>query len=388
MHTIATLNKISASGLERFPDDYIITDDINLAEGILVRSHDMIEMKFSENLLAIARAGAGVNNIPIERCAEEGIVVFNTPGANANAVKELVLSGIFLAARNLPAALDWTKSLKSNVASEVENGKAQFAGNEIRGKTLGIIGLGYIGVGVANTTEKLGMNVIGYDPFISVKAAHELSRKIPLVNALEEMLPKCDYISIHVPAMESTKHMIGEKQFSMMKKDVCFLNFSRDTLVDDDALLAAIDSGIVKKYITDFPNDKLLGKEGIVCLPHLGASTEEAEELCAMMAADQLIEYLENGNIVNSVNYPNCNMGPLEHSAAACRVCILNRNMAGMLTKITGIFANMNVNISDMVNKSKGDYSYTVLDVDSDVDHEELKKQLQFNGIIAVRILQ
>jgi len=388
MHTIATLNKISASGLERFPDDYIITDDISSAEGILVRSHDMLEMNFSENLLAIARAGAGVNNIPIARCAEEGIVVFNTPGANANAVKELVLSGILLAARNLPDALEWTKTLESDVASKVEKGKAQFAGNEIRGKTLGIIGLGYIGVGVANTTEKLGMNVIGYDPFISVKAAHELSRKIPLVNALEEMLPKCDYISIHVPAMESTKHMIGEKQFSMMKKGVCFLNFSRDTLVDDDALLNAIGSGIVQKYITDFPNDKLLGKEGVVCLPHLGASTEEAEELCAIMAADQMIEYLENGNIANSVNYPTCNMGPLEHSAAACRVCILNRNMAGMLTKITGIFANLNVNISDMVNKSKGDYSYTVLDVDSDVDHDEIKKQLQFDGIIAVRILQ
>jgi D-3-phosphoglycerate dehydrogenase len=388
MHTIATLNKISASGLERFPDDYIISDNVNLAEGILVRSHAMLEMNFSENLLAIARAGAGVNNIPIKRCAEEGIVVFNTPGANANAVKELVLSGIFLAARNLPDALEWTKSLKSNIASQVEKGKSQFAGNEIRGKTLGIIGLGYIGVGVANTTEKLGMDVIGYDPFISVKAAHELSRKIPLVSALEDMLPKCDYISIHVPAMESTKSMIGEKQFAMMKKDTCFLNFSRDTLVNDDALLAAIDSGIIKKYITDFPNEKLLGNDGIVCLPHLGASTEEAEELCAIMAADQLIEYLENGNIINSVNYPNCSMGPLEHSAAACRICILNKNIAGMLTKITGIFADMNINISDMVNKSKGDYSYTVLDIDSDVEHDELKKQLQFEGIIAVRILK
>lgn len=387
MHTIATLNKIAAVGLERFPDDYVISDNVNLAEGILVRSHDMLDMNFSENLLAIARAGAGVNNIPVARCADEGIVVFNTPGANANAVKELVLSGIFLAARNLPAALEWTKTLKNNVASEVEKGKAQFAGNEIRGKTLGIIGLGYIGVGVANTTEKLGMNVIGYDPFISVKAAHELSRKIPLVNALDEMLPKCDYISIHVPALESTKHMIGEKQFAMMKKETCFLNFSRDSLVDDDALLAAINSGIIKKYITDFPNDKLIGNNGIVCLPHLGASTDEAEELCAIMAADQLIEYLENGNIINSVNYPNCNMGPLEHSAAARRICILNRNIAGMLTRITGIFANMNVNISDMVNKSKGDYSYTVLDIDTDVNHDELRKQLQFDGIIAVRIL-
>lgn len=388
MHKISALNKISESGLSKFPEDYIITNDIESAEGILVRSHDMRDMEFSKNLLAIARAGVGVNNIPIDRCAQEGIVVFNTPGANANAVKELVLSGILLAARNLPAALEWTKSLTKNIASEVEKGKGQFAGNEIKGKTLGIIGLGYIGVSVANTMEKLGMNVIGYDPFISVKAAHELSRKIPLVSDLGGLLPNCDYISIHVPAMESTKNMISEKEFAKMKPGVCLLNFARDLLVNDADLLAAIDAGIVKKYITDFPNDTLHCKDGVVCLPHLGASTEEAEEHCAVMAAEQLIDYLENGNIANSVNYPKCNMGPLAQSAAAARVCILNKNMAGMLTRITGIFANMNVNISDMVNKSKGDFSYTVLDVDTAIDCDQLRKELEFEGIIAVRILK
>ena len=388
MYNIHVLNKIAESGLKKFPEDYKFTDDIDQADGILVRSHEMKDMFFSKNLLAIARAGAGVNNIPIDRCAKEGIVVFNTPGANANAVKELVLSGMLLAARNLPDALEWTKTLTSNVAQDVEKGKGQFAGSEIKGKTLGVIGLGYIGVSVANTAEKLGMDVIGYDPFINVKAAHELSRKIPLVNELSEILPKCDYISIHVPAMESTKNMINAKQFAQMKKGVFFLNFSRDNLVNDADLLDAIQSGIVKKYITDFPNDALQGKEGVVSIPHLGASTEEAEEQCAIMAAEELIDYLENGNITNSVNYPKCNMGPFDHSNAANRICILNMNVSGMITKITGIIANMNINISDMINKSKGDFAYTVLDVDTKVDCDQLKKELAFDGIISVRVLK
>jgi len=386
MHKIATLNQISDKGLERFTDDYTFSGDIDSAEGIIVRSHDMLDMKFSKNLLAIARAGAGVNNIPVERCSEEGIVVFNTPGANANAVKELVISGMLLAARNLPNALDWTRSLTKNVAEEVEKGKKQFAGNEIKGKTLGIIGLGYIGVMVANAAERLGMHVIGHDPAINWKAAHALSRKIPLVSDLEELLPQCDYISIHVPAMESTKDMINEKRLSKMKKGVCFLNFSRDNLVNEKDLLAAIESGIVRKYITDFPNDYLIGKKGVLCLPHLGASTEEAEELCAIMAADQMVDFLENGNIKNSVNYPTISLGHFDSTGAECRICILNKNIPSMLQKITSALAD--VNISDMVNKSKGDFACTMIDIDSRVDCEELKNQLTFEGIVSVRIIK
>jgi len=386
MHTITTLNKIAETGLNRFSDGYIFTDDLDSAEGILVRSHDMQNMTFSKNLHAIARAGAGVNNIPVERCSEEGIVVFNTPGANANAVKELVLSGMFLAARNLIGAVEWTRTLTSDVAAEVEKGKSQFAGSEIRGKTLGIIGLGYIGVLVANAAEKLGMKVVGYDPSINWKAAHELSRKIPVMSDLGEMLPKCDYISIHVPALASTKGMIDRKRFSQMKPGVCFLNFSRDNLVNEEDLLEAINAGIVNKYITDFPNDNLLGKAGVICLPHLGASTAEAEEVCAVMAADQMINYLENGNISNSVNFPSISLGSFDSSFAECRICILNKNIPSMLQKITTALAN--VNISDMVNKSKGDFACTMLDIDSRVDCDELKKLLDFAGIISVRIIK
>jgi len=386
MYKIAALNKIAEAGITRFTNDYTFTDDLSLADGILVRSYDMSDMRFSKNLLAIARAGAGVNNIPIERCAENGIVVFNTPGANANSVKELVLSAIFLAARNLPDALASTKTLTRDVTNEVEKGKAQFAGNEIKGKTLGIIGLGYIGVLVANAAEKLGMNVIGHDPFITVKAAHELSNRIPVVASLGDILPACDYISIHVPVLESTKGMIAQKSFAQMKKGVCFLNFSRDDLVNNADLLDAIKSGIVKKYITDFPNEHLLGREGVICLPHLGASTEEAEEHCAVMAADQMIDYLENGNITNSVNYPTIRLSPFESSLAECRICILNKNIPSMLQRITSIFTS--INISDMVNKSKGAFAYTILDLDSEVDSEKLLKHLDFDGIISVRIIR
>ena len=389
MYKINILNKISDKGLARFNGGYAFTDDIDSAQAVLVRSHDMKEMEFSEDLISIARAGAGVNNIPTDRCADQGIVVFNTPGANANAVKELALSGILLAARNLPEALEWAKTLDKDIAKEVEKGKERFAGTEIKGKNLGIIGLGFIGVIVANAAERLGMKVIGYDPFINVKAAHELSSNIPIVRVLGEMLPECDYISIHVPAMESTKGMIGKKEFSRMKKGVCFLNFSRDNLVNDVELIAAIEAGIVKKYITDFPNDKLKGNDKIICLPHLGASTTEAEELCSIMAAEQTMDYLENGNITNSVNYPTCHMVPMVNSQAAFRVCILNKNKAGMLTQITGVFARMKVNISDMVNKSKGDFAYTVLDVDSEVDYVELERELMgIEGVIRIRILK
>lgn len=386
MHTIATLNHISETGLERFSDDYVFTNDLNSAEGILVRSYDMLDMTFSKDLLAIARAGAGVNNIPITRCAEEGIVVFNTPGANANAVKEMALAAIFLAARNLPGALEWTKTLTSNVAQEVEKGKSKFTGNEIKGKTLGVIGLGYIGVLVANAAENLGMNVVGYDPSIHVKAAHELSRKIPLLDTLDDMLPQCDYVTIHVPAITSTNGMIDQKRLSQMKMGVCLLNFSRENLVNEEALFDAIDSGIVKKYITDFPTDNLVGKRGVVCLPHLGASTAESEEHCAVMAVDQMMNYLESGNITHSVNYPTISLGPFDRSSAEYRVCILNKNIPSMLQKITSALAD--VNISDMVNKSKGDFACTLIDIDSCIDSEELKNKLSFEGIVSVRIIK
>jgi len=386
MFRIATLNKISPVGLSRFPDGFSITDDLDSADGIIVRSQDMLDMGFSKNLLAIARAGAGVNNIPVGRCSESGIAVFNTPGANANAVKELVIAAMLLAARNMPDAIDWAKSLEHDVAKEVEKGKGRFAGSEIMGKTLGIIGLGAIGVLVANMAEKLGMQVIGHDPFITVNAAHELSNRIPMVNDMDKLLSKCDYVSIHVPAIESTKGMIDSKRFGQMKKGACFLNFSRDDIVNQEDLFEAIKTGVVKKYITDFPNDGLVGKEGVICTPHLGASTEEAEECCAVMAVDQMADYLENGNITNSVNYPTANMGAFDDSSAVCRVCVLNRNIPAMLTKITGILKN--VNISDLINKSKGDYAYNIIDVDSEVDESELLRSLNFDGIISVRIIK
>ena len=386
MYKIAALNKISPAGLLKFNGSYAFTDNVESAEGILVRSQNMLSMELPDSLLAIARAGAGTNNIPSVECAERGIVVFNTPGANANAVKELVIASMFMAARNLPEALDWTKTLTTDVASEVEKCKGQFAGSEIKGKTLGIIGLGAVGVLVANTAEKLGMKVIGNDPFITVSAAHELSNKIPVTDNLVDLFRECDYISIHVPALESTKGMIGRKQFEQMKNGVCFLNFSRDALVDSESLFAAIDSGVVGKYITDFPNDALIGKKGIICIPHLGASTEEAEDACAAMAADQLIDYLDNGNIANSVNYPSCNMGPFVNTSAECRVCVFNRNIPAMLSKITSALSS--VNISDMLNKSMRDYAYTMIDIDSEIDSEKLLECLRIDGIIRVRILR
>ena len=388
MLKIAALNKISPAGLSKFTEGYTFTDDARLADGILVRSHDMHGMDFPGRLLAIARAGAGVNNIPVDRCTEQGIVVFNTPGANANAVKELVIASLFLAARNLPAALEWVKTLKSDVAKETEKGKGRFAGSEIAGKTLGVAGLGAIGVMVANAAERLGMDVIGYDPFITVGSAHRLSNRIPVVKDLESLLPRCDYLSIHIPAMESTKAMFNKDRFAQMKKGTCFLNFSRDNLVNHDDLLSAIGSGIVSKYITDFPNGELLGKEGVICIPHLGASTEEAEECCAAMAAEQLIDYIENGNITNSVNFPACGMGHFRESQAVCRVSILNRNKPAMLSKITSVFADANINIRDMINKSAGGYACTMIDIDSEVNGRELAGRLQCDGIISVRIIR
>lgn len=388
MYKIATLNKISPVGLKRFTDQYTIVENIDEANGILVRSAAMHDMKFSDNLLAIGRAGAGVNNIPVERCAQEGIVVFNTPGANANAVKELVLAGLFLGARNIPEGIEWAKTLKGTegVGKAVEKGKGQFAGTEIMGKTLGVIGLGAIGVMVANAAQKLGMNVIGYDPYISVKAAHSLTNKAKIVYDLEDLYSECDFITIHVPATDKTNKMINAEAFSQMKDGVIFLNYSRDKLIDADALEAALASGKVAKYITDFTDDRVINFDNVIVIPHLGASTQEAEDNCAGMTAHQIMDYIENGNIVNSVNFPACYMGTLNPDAKA-RVVILHLNIPTMLSKITGIMSDLHINIRDLLNKSKGDFAVTIMDIDDEVSMDAIQYALGMPGIIKIRVI-
>lgn len=388
MYKIATLNKISPVGLSRLTDGYTVVDSTDEANGILVRSQAMHDMEFSKNLLAIARAGAGVNNIPLDRCAQEGIVVFNTPGANANAVKELVLAGMFLAARNIPEGLAWAKTLAGTegVGKAVEKGKGQFAGTEIKGKTLGIIGLGAIGVMVANAAEQLGMDVIGYDPYLNVRSAHSLSNTITIVDDLKDLYPKCDYISIHVPAMDSTKGMVNEEAFAQMKDGVIFLNFSRDKLMDDDALEQALASGKVKKYVTDFTDDRVINFENTIVLPHLGASSAEAEDNCASMAVDQMMDYIENGNIVNSVNFPPCTMGPIVPGTS--RVCIIHKNVPAILGQVTGIFGDLGINVENLINQSKGDFAYTLLSIAGEVAETDLKEKLAGDDFISVRVVK
>ncbi len=376
MYKIGTLNKISPVGLARLTDDYTITENVQEANSIILRSYNMHDMEFSPDLLAIGRAGAGVNNIPLDKCARQGIVVFNAPGANANAVKELCLSGMFLAARNIPAGLEWAKTLAGteDVGKAVEKGKGQFAGTEIKGKTLGVIGLGAIGAMVANAAESLGMDVIGYDPFLSIKAALSLSNTIKIVDSPKDLYPQCDYITIHVPANDNTKGMIDAAAFAQMKDGVVFLNFARDKLVNDADLLAAIGSGKVKKYVTDFPNDTVIGKEGVIALPHLGASSAEAEDNCAAMAVDQVMDYLENGNIVNSVNMPACSLGPKKGT----RVSVISKADAGVLEKVAEVCDG------DVINKVRGEYAYTLGEASGDIDGSAIAGE----GVIRVRILK
>lgn len=376
MYKIATLNKISPVGLDCLTDDYTITEEIQEANSIILRSYSMHEMELSDELLAVGRAGAGVNNIPLDKCAEKGIVVFNAPGANANAVKELCLAGMLLAARNIPEGYEWAKTLEGTeeVGKAVEKGKGQFAGTEIKGKTLGVIGLGAIGVLVANAAEKLGMNVIGYDPFISLKSAHSLSNTISVTHALKDVLPLCDYITIHVPVMGSTKGMINAEAFEQMKDGVIFLNFARDKLVNDQDLIAALNSGKVKKYVTDFPNDAVIGQKGVIALPHLGASSSEAEDNCAVMAIEQVMDYLENGNIVNSVNMPACSLGPKKGT----RIAVISKADAGVLEKVAAICEG------DVVNKVRGDYAYTLAETDGDIDVSSIAGE----GVIRVRVIK
>ena len=386
MKTIHCLNPISKLGTRLFDDTYTMVDDAAKAEGILVRSASMHEMELSENLLAVARAGAGVNNIPLETCAEAGVVVFNTPGANANGVKELVLAGMLLGARDIVGGIQWCKERTDDpeIAKSVEKGKKAFAGHEIKGKKLGVIGLGAIGAEVANAAVALGMEVYGYDPFISVNAAWNLSRDVEHITSVDTIYKECDYITVHVPLLDSTREMINEKSLDMMKDGVVILNFARDLLVNDDDTEKALKSGRVKRYITDFPNPKTVGMEGVIAIPHLGASTEESEDNCAVMAVEELKDYLENGNIRHSVNYPDCDMGVCR---GACRIAVLHRNIPNMIGQVTAILADCNVNISDMTNKSRDKYAYTLLDLEDRVDVETVGRLTQIKGVLRVRVI-
>ncbi len=379
MFKIATLNKISPAGLSRLTDNYTITENVDEANAVLVRSQAMHDMDFSDNLLSIARAGAGVNNIPLDRCAEEGIVVFNTPGANANAVKELVLAGMLMAARNIPDAISWAKGLESDVLKAYEKGKGQFAGTEIAGKTLGVIGLGAIGVKIANAAEALDMNVIGYDPFLTVNAAHRISNTAEIVNDMKDMLGKCDYITIHVPATDSTRGMMNKEVFDQMKDGVIFLNFSRDKLVNDADLKAAIDSGKIRKYVTDFATDELLHYDNVIAIPHLGASSAEAEDNCASMAAIQTMDYIENGNIVNSVNFPAVSLG----AKTGTRIAVLSKANDTIISDVTAAMNARNAVISNIVSKTRGGFAYTLLETSAEIDALEIAN----DSIIRVRII-
>ena len=381
------LNPIAQVGLEKFSGQYEKTETIEEADGILVRSAAMHDMALPENLLAIARAGAGVNNIPLDKCAEKGIVVFNTPGANANGVKELVIAGMLLASRDVAGGIEWVKAnvADENIAKDAEKAKKNFAGTEIQGKKLGIIGLGAIGVKVANVAKHLGMEVYGYDPYVSVDAAWNLSRDVKHVLHVEEIYAECDIITIHVPLMDATKGMINKDALDQMKDGVILLNFARDLLVDEKAVLESIKTGRVRKYVSDFPNPTTAGQEGCIVIPHLGASTEESEDNCAVMAVKQLKDYLENGNIANSVNYPKCDMGVCEQAG---RVAIFHKNIANMITKFTACFGDNNINISDMMNKSRGEVAYTMLDIETPASGEIIEKLQSIDGVFRVRVVK
>ncbi len=381
---ILCLNNIAKVGLEKFRKGYSITEDINEAAGILVRSADMLSMNFPEGLRAIARAGAGVNNIPIEKCSEAGIIVFNTPGANANSVKELVLAGLLLASRDIYGGIKWVKENSSdeNITKLAEKAKKNFAGHEIAGKTLGVIGLGAIGVKVANAAVSLGMNVLGYDPYLSLKSAWMLSPMIKHADTAEEVYAASDFVTIHVPAMESTKKMINTEAISKMKDGIKILNFARDVLVDEEALKDALISGKVTKYISDFPNSLSANLPNAIVLPHLGASTEEAEDNCAVMAAVQLQDYLDNGNIINSVNFPELNAGVC---GAEARVVILHRNIPNMLSQITSFFGKNNLNIENLLNKAKGGYACTLVDISHKMPDDTKERLIEIDGVLRVR---
>lgn len=387
MFKINCLNPIAQVGLDHLTDSYEVIQTADEADALLVRSAAMHDMEISDNLKAVARAGAGVNNIPLDKYAQKGVVVFNTPGANANGVKELVVAGLMLASRDLVGGMHWLEENKSdeNIGKSVEKAKKAFAGREAAGKKLGVIGLGAIGVLVANAGKSLGMEVYGCDPFISVEHALKLSREVHLVNSNEEIFRTCDYITVHVPLLEETREMINKDTMAMMKDGVIILNFARDVLVNDDDMKAALESGKVGKYVTDFPNPKTVNMDGVIALPHLGASTEESEDNCAKMAVKEIMDYLENGTICNSVNYPNCEPGGC---ATEARVTICHKNIPNMLTQFTAAFSSGGVNIENMVNKSRGEYAYTVLDVAEKVSQDTVLMLQKIEGVLKVRVLK
>ena len=381
------LNPIAACGLDMLGDNYEITENTNEAEAILVRSAGMHDMDLPESLLAVARAGAGVNNIPLVACAEKGIVVFNTPGANANGVKELVIASLLLAARDITGGIKWCQDNKDdeNIAKSGEKAKKAFAGTEIKGKKLGIIGLGAIGVLVANAANRLGMDVYGCDPYLSVEHALNMSRDVTMVKTNEELYEMCDYLTVHVPLLDSTKGMFNKEAFDKMKDGVVLLNFSRDTLVNEDDIKVALESGKVAKYVVDFPNPTTVKLPNTTVTPHLGASTQESEDNCAKMAVSEIRDFMENGNIKNSVNYPNCDAGVCQ---TAGRITIAHKNVPNMLSQFTTLFSKDGVNIENMVNKSRGNFAYTILDICSDSTDEVVKELEALDGVIRVRVIK
>ena len=381
------LNPIAACGLDMLGDNYEITENTNEAEAILVRSAGMHDMDLPESLLAVARAGAGVNNIPLDACAEKGIVVFNTPGANANGVKELVIASLLLAARDITGGIKWCQDNKDdeNIAKSGEKAKKAFAGTEIKGKKLGIIGLGAIGVLVANAANRLGMDVYGCDPYLSVEHALNMSRDVTMVKTNEELYEMCDYLTVHVPLLDSTKGMFNKEAFDKMKEGVVLLNFSRDTLVNEDDIKVALESGKVAKYVVDFPNPTTVKLPNTTVTPHLGASTQESEDNCAKMAVSEIRDFMENGNIKNSVNYPNCDAGVCQ---TAGRITIAHKNVPNMLSQFTTLFSKDGVNIENMVNKSRGNFAYTILDICSDSTDEVVKELEALDGVIRVRVIK
>jgi D-3-phosphoglycerate dehydrogenase len=387
MIKVNCLNPIAKVGMELLPDTFGTTDNFAEADAVLVRSAAMHELELPDNLLAVARAGAGVNNIPLDKCAEKGIVVFNTPGANANGVKELVIAGMLLASRDLRGGMQWVADNKGDAAinKSMEKAKKAFAGTEIKGKKLGVIGLGAIGVLVADAAVALGMEVIGCDPYLSVANALKLSTEVKLVKSNAEVYSQCDFITVHVPLLDDTRGMINKASLSMMKDGVVILNFARDLLVNDDDMEEALKSGKVRKYVTDFPNAKSANMEGVIAFPHLGASTEESEDNCAVMAVKEIVDYIENGNIKNSVNYPACDMGVC---SKAGRLAVCHKNLPNLIAQFTGAMAATGINIAEMVNKSKGDYAYTLLDLDSAVTADAVEKIKAVDGVIKVRIVK
>lgn len=387
MYKINCLNPIAKCGTDLFGDQYVLTENTNEADAILVRSAQMHELELSKDTIAVARAGAGVNNIPLDKYAAEGVVVFNTPGANANGVKELVIAALIYGSRGIIGGANWCQENKADeaIGKTAEKAKKAFAGSEIKGKKLGVIGLGAIGAQVANAAVGLGMEVYGFDPYVSVEAAWNISRAVKHITNVNDIYTDCDYITIHVPLLDSTKGMVDAEAISKMKKGVIFLNFARDILVDEEAMVKAVAEGHVAKYVTDFANSTVVGKENIIVTPHLGASTAESEDNCAVMAVKQIRDFVENGNIINSVNYPRCDAGLPQYES---RVTVCHKNIPNMLTQFTGAFAKLSINVPEMLSKSRGDYAYTIIDIDGKADQSIIDEISKIDGVLRVRIVK